>query len=347
MLGMLLGGMVFFAAMPSTSTYKLNSYGFSSGSGSGTSTNYQLNGQAGSTSSRQLTSTNYKIDTAFAGTRQANVPTMSAVDNNSGQYYNKLHFVINTQGNPSDAKYALQISTDNFAADTRYIKNDFTIGTTLTNADFMTYTSWGGASGSTVIGLSPGVTYYIRASATTGNFTQTPYGPSANATTALPSITLNVTTQNQASPPFSVDFGTLTAGTVGTTANYISAGIDSNAASGADIYIRSKNAGLTSTTFSTSISSATADLTAVSSGYGAQSSFVGQTSGGPLAAVAPYDGTSNSVGIVDGAARSIYTSTTPITGGIGRFFMKAKAASTQVAATDYNDTVTILAAGNF
>jgi len=107
-------GLLLFAALPGTANYRLNSYGFGSGGGTGSTSNYALEGKTGEISGQTSATANYKILPAYIGTRQANVPKLTSLDNNGGVYYNKLHFVIDTQGNPTDAKFALEISTDNF-----------------------------------------------------------------------------------------------------------------------------------------------------------------------------------------------------------------------------------------
>lgn len=345
-------GLFLFAALPATSNYELNNYGFGSSGGTASTSNYALEGKTGEISGQTAATANYKIGPAYIGTRQANDPKISSLDNNGGIYYNKLHFVIDTQGNPTDAKYALEISTDNFAADTRYVKNDLTVASTLTTADFQTFATWGGGSGANIIGLAYNTPYWVRVSATHGNFTQSAYGPNPSsaantATTANPSITFNLTTTSLPTPPFSVSLGTLSLGAIATTADTINLGLTTNAANGANLYILSKNGGLKSASTSSTISSATVSLGSVGSGYGAQSASVGQAAGGPLSAVIPYGGTSDAVGIIDGTNRSLYTSTAPITNGTASLLFKAKAASTVVAANDYTDIVTIVAAGNF
>lgn len=344
-------GLLLFAALPGTTNYRLNSYGFGSGGGTAATSNYALEGKTGEISDQTSSTANYKIAPAYIGTRQANIPKITSVDNNGGVYYNKLHFVIDTQGNPPDAKYAVEISTDDFATDTRYVKNDLTVGTTLAAADFQTYAVWGGTGGANIIGLAYGTTYYIRVSATQGNYTQSAYGPNPSignsATTASPSITFNLTTTSQASPPFSVGIGSLSVGNIGTATDTINLGLTTNAVSGANLYILSKNSGLKSVSAASIITSASVDLGSVTTGYGAQSSSASQSSGGPLTALSPYNGASNIVGIVDNSNRGLYTSAGPITSGVASLLLKAKAASTVVAANDYTDVLTIVAAGNF
>lgn len=340
-------GLLLFAALPGTTNYRLNSYGFGSGGGSGSTSNYALEGKTGEISGQTSATANYKILPAYIGTRQANVPKLTSLDNNGGIDYNKLHFVIDTQGNPTDAKFALEISTNSLFTGTSYVKNDLTVGGTLTTADFQTYAVWGGASGANIIGLAYGTTYWVRVSATQGNYTQSEYGPSLSATTANPSITFNLTTTSQANPPFSVGIGPLIAGSVGTSADTINLGLTTNAASGANLYILSKNSGLVSASTASTIASASVDLGSVGTGYGAQSSSASQSAGGPLTALSPYNGAANIVGVVDSSNRGLYTSAGPITSGVASLLLKAKAASTIVAASDYTDTLTVVAAGNF
>lgn len=345
-------GLLLFAVMPFTTNYRLNSYGFGSGGGTASTANYALEGKTGEISGQTSATANYKIAPAYIGTRQANVPLIASLNNNGGIYYNKLHFVIDTQGNPTDATYAVEISTDDFVTDTHYVKNDLTVGTTLTTADFQTYATWGGAGGANIIGLAYNTQYWVRVSATQGSFTQSAYGPNPSsaantATTANPSITFNLTTTNQAAPPFSIGIGTLSLGAIGTSSDTINLGLTTNASNGANLYILSKNSGLKSASTANTIASASVALGSVGTGYGAQSASASQSSGGPLTAVSPYAGTSDAVGIVDSFNRSLYTSSAPVAGGVASLLFKAKAATTVVAANDYTDIVTIVAAGNF
>jgi hypothetical protein len=147
----LIGAPAVLAALPSTSTYQLNSYGFGSGgtANSGTST-YSLEGITGEVSGQTANTSTYQTKPGFNETQQANVPKVTLT--NPSNYYDKLKFVIDQQNNPTDAKYALQIKagdvTCNFSTGTiNYVKSDNTVGSTLTLSDYQTYTTWGGASG--------------------------------------------------------------------------------------------------------------------------------------------------------------------------------------------------------
>jgi len=339
-LKLLLSGIMLFAALPATSNYKLDGYGFGSGgAANSTTSNYALEGVSGELSGQTGNTVTYNVKPGFVETEQANVPKISSFDNGSGAYYNKLHFVIDEQGNPTDALYALQISTDNFVSDIRYIKNDFTVGVSLTVTDYQTYTAWGGVSGSNILGLLPNTAYKLRAKATQGKFTESGYGPSLSATTASPSLSFSVTTS-------SITLGSLIAGTVINSPSTIDVTFATNASSGGDIYINGKNTGLFSISKTATITSATADLSLVPRGFGAKVTTTGSTSGS-FVSVSPYNGASNNVGLTDTIIRRIITATGPVVGGTGSIQLKAKSASTDVASGDYTETVTVLASASF
>jgi hypothetical protein len=265
------------AAAPSTSTYKLNSYGFGSGgtANSGTST-YSLEGISGEISGQTQSTSNYIAKPGFIQTQQAYVPKVSL--SNPGNYFDKLKFIIDTQSNPTDATYALQVKvndvTCNFSTGTiRYVKSDLTLGSTLTTADYLNYTTWGGASGSYAIGLSPGTTYCIRAKATQGKFTESAYGPSASAATLSPNLSFCTYTSSSCSTTTTLSLGALTAGTITTSTSSIGVDFATNASLGGNVYIYSSTGSLTSSSASSAISSASADLSTANSGYGAQATM--------------------------------------------------------------------------
>jgi len=181
------------AAEPASTNYKLQNYSFGAGgTTNSTSTNYKLNGVAGEVEFGRPSSSNFKAGTGLTYMMKANVPpapTLSTPANN----YDRIKFVISTGSNPTDAKYALEVSTSStFASNINYINTDGTLGTSLTSTNFQTYTAWGGSSGSFVTGLTSNTTYYIRVASMQGNFTQSEWGPSASITTSLPTLTFTI-----------------------------------------------------------------------------------------------------------------------------------------------------------
>lgn len=338
-------------AGPQTSNYELKEYGFGSGGTSGSSTeNYSLFGVTGEVDQGVGTTDNYKSLPGLTFTMQADLPPAPTVSNPSN-FYNKLNLVVNISDNPSDTKYAIAASTDNFATDTRYVQSTNTIGATLGAEDWQTYAAWGSGTGISVIGLSPGTTYSFKVAAVHGDFTQTGFGPVGSAATVNPTLTFDIdvsAVDEETNPPFSVSLGSLTAATVTTAPNKVWVDVSTNGTAGALVYVYGSNNGLLSTSTSNSIVSTTADLTAVSEGYGARYNTVAESAGGPIQPVSPYDGASDSVGVLDTTKRLIFDSSNlPVTSGRASFLIKAKASAITEAATDYTDTLTVIASAAY
>lgn len=333
------------AAAPTSTNYILKTYDVNSGGANGTSTNYQLNGATGSQSTTTQTSTNYGNLSGENGGVNANVPP-AATFTNPSSYYNRLQLVINTGSNPSDTKYLIAISTDNFAT-TNYVQSDNTVGSSQAIANYRTYVSYGGASGFLVVGLSPSTTYKVKVKALQGNFSGSALGPEASAATVAPSLTFSVTTTLTATPPFPIAFTSLTPGSVVSGTADVVIGLTSNALGGGAVYLRGANSGLLSSLASNTISSATADLALASTGYGAQVTSTSQVSGGPIASVSPFNGASDNVGVINTSLQSVLTSPAAVTTGSANVRLKAKASTITPAATDYADVVTFITAMTF
>lgn len=334
------GGLLVLAALPATTNYKLNSFGFGSGGTAGSSTsNYRVEAITGETSGTTPSTSNYAGKPGFIQTQQANVPVAPTITNPSS-YYDKLHLVINPSNNPTDATFAISISDDNFATDTRYIKNDDTVESALTVADYQTYTAWGGAGGFNIIGLAANTTYTVKVKATQGRFTESAYGPTASAATVGQQITFSLSTNSEA-------MGNLLPATVTNSPTNVTTNLATNGDNGGTVYIAGKNTGLKSATTGFTIASATADLAAAATGFGVQGVSTTQSSGGPLTTAPPYNGSAQNVGITNTVLQTIFQTTAPIVGGQGVFVIKAKAASTTPAASDYLETLTIVAAAIF
>lgn len=332
-------------AGPQSTTYELKQYEFGAGgtdnAGSDT-TNYTIFGTAGETANGTMQSTNYTSLPGLIYTMQANVPAAPTFTN-PATYYNKLHIVLDTGSNPSDAQFAIAISTDNFVTDTtHFIQADDTIGTTIT---WQTNAVWG-ASGFDVIGLAPGTTYTIKVTAKQGNFTQSPYSATAQVATSNSTLTFDLDiapTDSETASPYNIALGSLTAGSVTTASDKIWIDLSTNAENGGIVYIYDAFAGLKSSNLNYTISSSTSNLTSSSEGFGVQVSTATN-----LTALTPYDGSSQNVGVVDSTIRKILDSGgNAVSGGRASLSVKAKTSTTTPAASDYADTFTIIASGAF
>ena len=341
---------LFVLAFPASTNYQLKDFGFGAGGQSNmTSTDYAIEGIAGEISREALTGTNYNAWPGLLFTNQANVPTAPTFTNPSS-YYNKLLIVVNQSSNPSDTKYAIAISTDAFVSDTKYVQSDATVGATLGSEDYQTYTAWGGASGTLILGLVPGITYTVKVKALQGKFTETGYGPTATAATINPTLTFDIdvsASDTDTNPPFAIDFGSLPATTVTDSPQKIWVDLTTNGASGGRVYVYATNTGLLSASKSYTITAVTGNLTSLSEGFGAQGSTATQSSGGPLSIATLYNVASNNVGITDTTIREIFTTNNPITSGRGSFLLKAKSSAVTPASADYTETLTVIASASF
>jgi hypothetical protein len=181
-------------AGPASTNYQLQEYGFGAGGTDANmnSTNFKMFGTVGEVEAGRPFSSNYKAGSGLIYTLKLNVPPAPTLSNPATNY-DRLKFILSEGGNKSDVTYALEISTDNFSSDIKYIKTDRTIGNTLTTSDFKTYTGWGGATGDFVTGLRSGTNYYVRAKARLANFTETEWGPaSSGVATSNSSLTFSL-----------------------------------------------------------------------------------------------------------------------------------------------------------
>lgn len=326
------------AALPSSTNFKIQEYSFGGGgTTNSTSTNFKLNGIVGEVEFGQQTSTNFKVNGGLTYLLTANVPAAPTVSNESNIDYNKLKITLAIGSNPSDYQYAVAISPDAFVSTTKYVQADGTLGTSPV---WQTNTVWG-ASGFYAIGLAQNTTYSVKIAAKQGNFTQSPFGPVASATTAQSSFTFSLNRN-------SVSIGALTPGNVITAANTVTTTVTTNGTGGAIVSVYGANNGLLSTSTSSTITSASTNLTSATSGYGIQGTSITQSSGGPMEILSPYNVSSNNVGAVTTTKQAVFDSTgAPVTSGQGTFQIMAKASSTTKAATDYGDTITVIASGTF
>ncbi len=343
-------GLMLFFVLPASTTYQLRDYGFGNGGvANGTSSNYALEGIAGEQSAGQLSGTTYDLGSGLQFTNQANVPPAPTLSNASS-YYNKLKIVLDTGGNPSDTTFAIAISTDSFVSDTRFVQDDSTVGAVLGSEDYQMYAAWGSGAGTFIIGLLPGTTYQVKVKALQGKFTETGYGPVASAATDTPQLTFDIdvsASDSETGPPYETNFGNLIAATVTDSPEKIWVDFSTNGESGGKIYVYGTNGGLASTRAAYTIGAVTGNLTSLTEGFGAQGATATQSVGGPFSIATAYSLSSNNVAITDTNVREIFTASTPTTAGRGSFLLKAKSSAVTPAASDYTESLTVIASANF
>lgn len=327
--------------------YQLLDYSFGAGStASMSSTNYMIQGVVGEVETASSSSTNYLALSGLTYTLEPNTPAAPNFTNPSN-YYNKLKIIIDNGSNPTDTTFAIQISTDaNFLSNVKFVQADDTLNDSPV---FQTFTVWGSTNGFNIIGLNPGTTYYARVAAKRGTFQQGRYSAGSFASTINPTFSFNIQATGQSVPPFTVGIGVVSPGQITTSWQKVTTTISTNANNGGLIYVYGANNGLKSTTAGNyTITSSTNDLNSALEGYGARGTTVSQTSGGPMELISPYNGTDNSVGVVDANKRVLSdSSSTPVTSGQTTFELKAKASNTTPSATDYTDTITLIGTGSF
>jgi hypothetical protein len=326
------------AAVPTSANYTLKTYDFGNGAGAGSSSNYALKGSTGGNNG-VLSSSTYTLPAGIRASTTAAVPPAPTLTNPNSAY-DRLHLVLGVSGFPTDTKYLIAISSDDFVT-TKYVQLDNTIGTGVSVANYQTYAAWGGASGFDILGLANGATYKVKIAALQGSATGSAFGPTASAATLAPSVTFGLQTSLTATPPFSVAFTSLPAGQVTSGNATVTSTVTTNALGGGSLIITDQNTGLTSVTKSFTLASTTADLGVAGSGYGGQVTSASQSGGGPISATSPFNGGGNSVGGLSTSQQAFASWGNPITAGSAVFSLTAKSTTLTPASTDYADVITI------
>jgi hypothetical protein len=343
---LLLAGTLLFGTVSSfsnNSTYYLNSYSV----GSGSSTNFSngtYSGQASlgeTAASNPVNGTSNVNEAGGVQTEQLAIPQAPTLNNGSGTYYNKLGFTLNdSMGNstyPTDVTFSVEVANTSSFTSPSYVQTGGVLGS---SPFFQSYASWGGSGGSTITNLTPGLTYYVKVSAKQGEFTNTAYGPSQNATLTNPSVAFSVS-------PSSVSLGSLLSGAVETSSN-ITVGLTTNADFGGNIFVSgTSNAGLHSPSQGYTIGALTGNLASSSEGFGLQGNSATQSSGGPLTIESPYNGSSNNVGAESSSYAQIFSAANAIVSGSATLDLQAKSSTSDPGGTDYAETLSFVAAASF
>lgn len=339
-----------FLVLPFSNNYKLEGFSFGNAGGASVgSSNYGIVGEMGEFSNDKVGSSNYDLGAGLAFIRQSAVPKAPTLVND-GNFYNKLLLTLDDSTTMTpDTKFAVAISKDNWVT-TQFVKSDMTVGSSLTLADYATYTLSGGASGRYIIGLDIGTTYAVKVKSMQGQYSESGYGTPAIAGTVSPTLSFDIDispSDTQTTPPYLISFGDLISGSVSTSSDKIWISFDTNANSGGSVFLYGQNGGLYSLSVGYTIPGVAGNLAVLSNGFGAQSSSVTQVSGGPLVVDVGYTGSGDSVGIIDKSVRQILVATAPVTTGRASLVVKSKSDINTPSASDYTETVTIVAAANY
>lgn len=264
-----------------------------------------------------------------------------------GGCFNRARFEIKPNGNPTDTLYSIQITTDPTWANYQIID-----GSTFTPKnfslrninDYLTKTAWE-TPNTNIIGLRPGVTYYIRITALHGDFTETEPSPQATATTGLPFVHFDIDIANtggfsaETSPPHSISLGSMNYISVSTSSNLIWIDFGTNATNGATVSISGVNGGLFSASKSSLIPSGNIDLS-INSGFGVNLHSITQTYLGPFTVTSNYNNGSDIVGEIDTTPNVVFTSSNNrLFQGRSSLFVKAKPSVNNPASSDYAETI--------
>lgn len=371
-----------FANDLDSTNYKVVGATTNAGGGIGNSANYSLLNSIGKISANPRNySTNYRLnqdpsenfvaaqpsvqcfETTTDGTTSCTSGPTELINGGmvaicgTGGCYNQARFEIQNNTNPSDTLYSVEISTDNFSSDTKYIDGATFLPETSTTHDindFRTESYWETETFN-VKGLLANTIYYIRISALHGDFTQSDYSSSSTATTAQGFLSFDIDIANtgscyttETSSPYSVSFSgsdDLVAGAAPTVApTQICLNFESNSIGGVSIIEYGKNGGLYSPTTTQTISSGNTNLDSVTEGFGLQGDTVEYDHAFDSVTIAAdfttnYKQTLNTVGAISTSANKIIYTQGPVVDGWASMYLKARAGTSKTPASDYSEEI--------
>lgn len=327
---------LFFGALPSSSNYQLRNYNVGGSGGQSSSANYTSETSSDISNSLSSGGGTFSLRAGSLQAQMATTPRAPTLSNNSGAWTDKMNVIITTSGNPTDAVFSIMFATTSNFASPSYVQADGTLGASPV---YQTYTTWGGASGITVTGLSS-TRYWVKCDAIHGKYTASPYGPSANLTLSSSQLTFSLT-------PSTIAMGSLLAGSVITSPSTIALTFMTTASNGGTIYVAGQSTGLVSTaagSYNLTVTPPSGNLTSLSEGFGLQA----LTADSPLTLQSPYNGSSDTVGAIYTAFQPVFAASSAVsTTANATATLKAKASATTPAANDYQATLTFVAAASF
>ncbi len=341
---------LFLLIMPTSNTYTLESHAFGSGGlNNASSSAYGLHALSGEMTASNSSSSLFSLLPGLMNVQMSakpNPPIWQNVDDD----YNKLFFILDNSDFPTDAQFALSISTDNFVT-TSFVKSDGTTSISLSEDNWQTHAEWGANSGQYVVGLLPNTSYQLRVMARHGIFTQGPWSESVSAQTSPLKVNFNfnVSQNNDNSlPPFVLSLGEVSPGNTITSTEKIWISMETNAKDGMKILGVSLDPGLQSVTTGHSIPLVAGNLDSMNEGVGIQVHSINQSSGGPIAAAAPFNGGGNVVGSLNNNAQVIlHSSQNKINNGVASLSVKARTDFLTPAANDYVANFLLLAVAEY
>ncbi len=365
----------------SSDNFKLVGAEIGSGGDISSSTNYSILGTLGQVSDERLLSSTYAIEPGFVNVIKAHIPKISCFETSTsgstncldadinpdgmvmicgtGGCYDKARFEIDSQNNPIDTLYSIQITVDPTWTTYNYVDGStFQIEDSSTHDinDYLTETVWEGTvSNFNLVGLIPDTTYYIRATALHGDFTETKPSPqNVSATTSLPQIRFDIDISgtegilDENSGPYTINIGKLSPQMVTTADDLIWFDIGTNAQGGLGLYVKDQHNGINSVSNSYTIFSTDEDLSSVSEGFGLQEYGSSELYLGPLLPNPSFDGVGEIVGGVSSLAVEVFsTSSNPVYSGRGSLQLKAKSDTSTPAGGDYSDLLSFTLVGSY
>ncbi len=297
----------------------------SAGSGTGTSANYGMSGDVNPFSDLSGSSS-FKQKLGYNPRLQANTPQPPTLEN-SQEYYDRLLIKLDSSNNPTDTLFAVAISHDDFVT-YEYVQSDGTVGAALGVEDYRNYVSWGGGSGSFILGLQQSTAYKVRAKALHGDFTETGYSNDSNeVSTTVPYVSMFISKPG-------LTLGTLNANSISTT-TATAVTVNTNAYTGYQVYVNDSGNGVSGGLYNGSsnlIESNDQSLVAGFEGYGAQASS------GSATVDAKYDVSGNNVGGLAVNNNGLSYNTVAAIGESTNVLFKATMAPSTIAGT-YTDVV--------